>query len=167
MQDRDQEFVAFVSMRAPALRRTAFLLCGDWHRAEDVVQTALVKLYRRWNKVDFGDSPDRYARRVIVNTLIDESRRFWHRERATGAVPDLPVDPGVPDDAVDVRQAVASLPAGQRAAVVLRYWEDLPIAEVATLLGCSEGTVKSQSAKGLAALRRALASPNDAMEAHR
>src|SRR5206468_173099 len=114
-----------VTARAADLRRTAYLLCGDWHRAEDLVQTSLIKLYRAWDKAR-GDGENAYARRVLVRTAIDESRRFWWRERAADVLPDTAgpeVDTGI---AVDVRRALAALPPRQRAVVVLRYWEDLP-----------------------------------------
>ena len=150
---RDDEFVEFVRQQSLSLRRTAFLLCGDWHRAEDLVQTALVKLYRVWSRVRGIDQPTAYARRVLVRTAIDESRRFWRRERAAESVPDH-AGPGTDTDmSVDLRRALAALPARQRATVVLRHWEDLPVHEVAKLLRCTEGTVKSQSAKALTALR--------------
>jgi RNA polymerase sigma-70 factor (sigma-E family) len=157
--DRDREFRAYFEARVGVIRRTAYLLCGDWHRAEDLAQTALAKLYVAWPRLNRDGQVDAYARKIVVRAAIDDSRRwFRRRETAVGAVPDIepaPV-PGV-DDVIDVRRALAALPPGQRAAVVLRYWEDLPIAETAELLGCSEGTVKSQAAKGLAALRQLLA----------
>ena len=102
---------------------------------------------------------DAYVRKIVVRAAIDDSRRWFRRsETAVAAVPDIvPAPAPGTDDTIDVRRALAELPPGQRAAVVLRYWEDLPIAETAELLGCSEGTVKSQASKGLAALRPLLA----------
>ncbi len=149
--DRDREFGEFVDARALVMRRTAFLLCGDWHRAEDIVQSALIKLYVAWTRVR-KDSVDAYARKVLVRTAIDEGRRgFFQRERSVDAVPEHPV---IDDSAdFDLRQALDALPPGQRAVVVLRYWEDLSVTETARILGRTEGTVKSQAAKGLAALR--------------
>lgn len=149
--DRDREFGEFVDARALVMRRTAFLLCGDWHRAEDIVQTALIKLYVAWARVR-KDSVDAYARKVLVRTAIDEGRRgFFQRERITDAVPEHPVTDDSAD--FDLRLALDALPPGQRAVVVLRYWEDLSVTETARILGRTEGTVKSQAAKGLAALR--------------
>jgi RNA polymerase sigma-70 factor (sigma-E family) len=149
--DRDREFGEFVDARALVMRRTAFLLCGDWHRAEDIVQTALIKLYVAWARVR-KDSVDAYARKVLVRTAIDEGRRgFFQRERSVDAVPEHPVTDDSAD--FDLRLALDALPPGQRAVVVLRYWEDLSITETARILGRTEGTVKSQAAKGLAALR--------------
>jgi RNA polymerase sigma-70 factor (sigma-E family) len=149
--DRDREFGEFVDARALVMRRTAYLLCGDWHRAEDIVQTALIKLYVAWSRVR-KDSVDAYARKVLVRTAIDEGRRgFFQRERSVDVVPEL----AVTDDSADfdLRLALDALPPGQRAVVVLRYWEDLSVTETARILGRTEGTVKSQAAKGLAALR--------------
>jgi len=149
--DRDREFGEFVDARALVMRRTAYLLCGDWHRAEDIVQTALTKLYVAWSRVR-RDSVDAYARKVLVRTAIDESRRgFFQRERSVDAVPERAVSDHAAD--YDLREALDALPPGQRAVVVLRYWEDLSITETARLLGRTEGTVKSQASKGLAALR--------------
>ncbi|MCK2236535.1 MULTISPECIES: SigE family RNA polymerase sigma factor [unclassified Crossiella] len=156
MADRNAEFVEFVRARGPALRRTAFLLCGDWHRAEDLTQTALIKLYKAWRRVELDGAVESYARQVLVRIVIEESRRFWRREKITAELPDLPIPESGPHVALDVRRALDALPKRQRAVVVLRFWEDLPVQEVARLLGCSEGTVKSQSAKGLAALRKSL-----------
>jgi RNA polymerase sigma-70 factor (sigma-E family) len=164
--DRDREFQAYFEARVAVLRRTAYLLCGDWHRAEDLAQTALAKLYVAWPRLQRDGQVDAYARKIVVHAAIDDSRRwFRRRETAMDTVPDIvaAAPPGV-DDAIDVRRALAELPPGQRAAVILRYWEDLPITETAELLGCSEGTVKSQAAKGLAALRRLLAGGRTVLE---
>jgi RNA polymerase sigma-70 factor (sigma-E family) len=155
MRMRDDEFVEFVKTRTGSLRRTAFLLCGDWHRAEDLVQTALVKAFRAWSRVRPGDE-DGYVRKVLVRVAIDDSRRFWHREKAAEELPEVVLAAADTDNSMDVRGALAALPARQRAAVVLRYWEDLSVEEAGRLMGCKPGTVKSQCAKGLAALRRTL-----------
>ncbi len=159
MTDRDHEFGEYVDARALLMRRTAYLLCGDWHHAEDLVQTALTKLYVAWPRVRRNGTVDAYARQVLVRTAIDESRRPHRRHEAVSDVlPEVSVAAeGRIEDTVDVRRALAELTPKQRAVVVLRFWEDLPVEETARLLGCSEGTVKSQTAKGLAALRRLLA----------
>jgi RNA polymerase sigma-70 factor (sigma-E family) len=162
----DDQFVEFVGARTTALRRTAFLLCGDWHHAEDLVQTALIKLFRAWPRVSDGGE-DAYARQVLVRVAIDESRRFWRRERAAAELPDSPAPEESPDLSLDVRQALAALPARQRAIVVLRYWEDLSVAEVARLLGCPQGTVKTQASRGLAKLRDMVTASNGLLEGHR
>jgi RNA polymerase sigma-70 factor (sigma-E family) len=160
---RDEEFSAFVTGRRVALLRTACLLtAGDQHLAEDLVQTALARMYVAWPKVRRSDSADAYARRVLVNAYIDEVRRpRWRREQTVSDPPDRPgqPDPGLTGggpDAVDgdaIRAALAELPKRMRAAVVLRHWLDLSVEETASLLDCSEGTVKSQTAKGIARLR--------------
>lgn len=152
--DRDREFGEYVDARALVMRRTAYLLCGDWHRAEDIVQNALIKLYVAWSRVR-TDAVDAYARKILVRTAIDEQRRgFFRRESTVEVVPEqITVDH---TEDVDLRRALDALPPGQRAVVVLRYWEDLSIAETAHLLGRTEGTVKSQAAKGLATLKELL-----------
>lgn len=160
MQDRDAEFGDYLDSRAAVMRRTAYLLCGgDWHRAEDLVQTTLAKIYVAWPRIRKDGSVDAYSRKVMVRTAIDESRKAYRRRESV--VEDLPEVLSTPpprvEDAVDVRRALAQLPAGQRAVVVLRYWEDLSVTETAQALGKSEGTIKSQAAKGLAHLRRLLA----------
>lgn len=153
MSNRDEEFVEFVQRYSVPLRRTALLMCGDWHRAEDLVQTTLTKLFRAWSRVRDLEHREAYARRTLIRTAIDESRLHWRRERTAGAVPDHPVPEVDSGLAIDLRRALAALPVRQRATVVLRHWEDLSVPEVATLLNCTEGTVKSQSAKALATLR--------------
>ncbi|MPZ80581.1 MAG: SigE family RNA polymerase sigma factor [Actinophytocola sp.] len=169
MQDRDTEFGEFLESRAVVMRRTAYLLCGgDWHRAEDLVQTTLTKIYVAWSRIRRDGSVDAYSHKIMVRAAIDESRRAYRRREAVvGDVPELETRPGAGvEDAVDVRRALAQLPAGQRAVVVLRYWEDLSVAETAAALGKSEGTIKSQSAKGLASMRRLLSpSSGDRTEA--
>ncbi|MGY0230860.1 SigE family RNA polymerase sigma factor [Longispora urticae] len=166
MRKHDAEFAEFVAARGHRLQQTAFLLCGDWHRAEDLVQTALIKVYRAWPRIG-GGSPEAYARKVLARTVIDASRRFWRRERTVTEVPDIAGPEHGTDAALDMRRAIAALPSRQRAVVVLRYWEDLPVAEVAEVLGCSESTVKSQSAKGLAVLRQLVTEEHGMLEGHR
>ena len=153
----DAAFSAYVAARRPQLFRTACLLCGDPHRAEDVVQDALVRLYAAWDRVARIDNIDGYVRRIIVNAHYSDRRRPWRRESA--AEPrDVPMEPGFPvEDAEAVRSALAALPPGQRRVIVLRHIWNLTIEETAAELGISASTVKSQSADALAALRRALA----------
>lgn len=164
MYDRDAEFGEYLESRAVVMRRTAYLLCGgDWHRAEDLVQTTLTKMYVAWSRIRRDGSVDAYSRRIMVRTAIDESRRAYRRrESVVEVVPENEVRPPGIEEAVDVRRALARLPAGQRAVVVLRYWEDLSVQETAATLGKSEGTIKSQAAKGLASLRRMLSSDEPA-----
>lgn len=158
---RDAEFTAYAAARMRLLRRSAYLLCGDWHRAEDLTQTALTKVYVAWARVRKADNVDGYVRTVLVRAFLDEERRHWKREQPTELPDDRAgTDPHAgTDDRVDLVRALSTLPARQRAAVVLRCWEDLPIAEVARTLDCSEGTVKSQTSRGLAALRARITAP--------
>ena len=154
---RDREFTVFVEQGSGQLARTAYLLCGDMHRAEDLVQIALAKMYVAWSRVRRADSIDAYARQVLVRVCIDESRRPWRRETVhaelrrdvAGPQGDLPFESPVLDE-------LRRLPAGQRAAVVLRYWHDLSVEETADLMSCSRSTVKTQSARGLERLRAVL-----------
>ncbi|BEP13747.1 SigE family RNA polymerase sigma factor [Acidothermaceae bacterium B102] len=158
MRRTDQaEFEAFVSARSPALRRTAFLVCGDWHQAEDVVQNALTKLYLAWGRVERRDGVDAYARQIVVRCALDERRRGWRRERPVDAVPDRAT--AAADESGDreaLLAALAAVPRRQRAVLVLRYWDDVSVAETGRVLGISEGSVKSAASRGLDNLRRAL-----------
>jgi RNA polymerase sigma-70 factor (sigma-E family) len=145
----DAEFAAYFAGRVSAVRRLAFALCGDWHTADDLVQVTFVKLYPRWARIRDGQI-DAYVRRVLVNTFLSHLRKNrW--EEVVADPPDSPAPE--PERHDDLGQALRRLPAQQRAVVVLRHLEDLPIAEVAELLQVAEGTVKSQSTRGLAALR--------------
>ena len=151
-------FGAFVQAGSRRHLRTAYLLTGNAADAEDLLQTALARLARVWDRVSRTGDADAYLRRVLVNSHVSRGRRLWHRERPTEAPPDRPgYDPYAALDERDrLRRALAQLSPGERRTVVLRHVEDLPEAEVARLLGCSTGTVKSQGARGLAKLRRAL-----------
>jgi len=158
-----EEFSAFVTARSGALLRTAYLLTGDERAAEDLLQSALLAVLRHWDRIRDRGSLDAFVRRVMVN-----ERRAWFRRRssgevATGRIVDSPDRDVYTDlDTGDVvRQALMALPQRQRATVVLRYFEDLSEAEVADLLGCSVGTVKSQSSKALAKLRVTLGHPSE------
>jgi RNA polymerase sigma-70 factor (sigma-E family) len=133
-------------------------------RAEDLVQTALAKLYLAWPRIKRDGSHIAYTWRIMVNAHVDETRRpWWRRERSVAEPPDIPHSDDFPDvtGGGAVRAALAQLPAGMRATVVLRYWADFSIAETAQILGCSEGTVKSQAAKGIARLRETLGSAHE------
>ncbi|MFI9811102.1 SigE family RNA polymerase sigma factor [Saccharothrix variisporea] len=161
MDQRDeQEFAEYFAARREAVRRTAFLLCGDWHRADDLAQTAFVALHRRWRKVRDKQALDAYVRRTLVRAVIDESRRPWRRERFVDEVPDTPAGDGEVGDAVATRETLVAglkrVPPRQRAVLVLRFLEGLDVSAAAEVLGCSEGTVKSQTSRGLEALREAL-----------
>ncbi|MEV0715095.1 SigE family RNA polymerase sigma factor [Asanoa sp. NPDC050611] len=153
----EEEFREFVTNARDTLRGLAYLTCGSWAMADDAVSAALSKLYVRWNRIA---APYAYARRMVVLAAIDETRRPWRREQAAShLLPDHPEPDrfGAVDEALHVRAALAQVPAGQRAVLVLRYYEQLSVEETAEVLGRSQGTVKSQTARGLAALRAALA----------
>jgi RNA polymerase sigma-70 factor (sigma-E family) len=155
MNERDQGFTDYFASRSSAMRSTAFLLCGDWHRAEDLVQTTFVKLYRAWNRIDARHTMDVYTRKILVRTYLDEARRgFFFREKVTAEQPERVAPPsGSAEDRLVLLRALSGVPARQRAALVLRFWEDLSVEETAKAMGCSPGTVKSQTSRGLDALR--------------
>ena len=155
-QADEDDFVAYYTARGAVLRRTAYLLCGDWHLAEDLTQTTFTKLYQAWRRIERHDVLDQYARQVLLRTFLDERRRPWRREVST-AEPDSGgyVD-DEPDDRLVLRTALLRLPRRRRAVLVLRFWVDLSVDQVAEILGCPIGTVKSQTARGLADLRRQL-----------
>ena len=147
-------FDEYVAARGQALHRTAYLLTGDWGLAEDLLQTALARAYPRWDRI-VNDDPEGYLRRVLVNTWSSWWRRKWRGEVPTGELTDRPgPDEYAAADRRDaVRAALGRLPRRQRAVVVLRFHEDMTEAQVASALGISVGTVKSQAAKALAKLR--------------
>ncbi|MGH3335725.1 MAG: SigE family RNA polymerase sigma factor [Nocardioides sp.] len=152
---RDEEFAAYMQARQPSLLRTAYLLTGDRHTAEDLVQTALAKLFLSWDKVQKRDSVDGYVRRILVNENNSLWRRGWKkREYATDELPDHQLtDEYDEGQRAAVWAVVQSLPRRARAVVVLRYYEQLSEAETAEALGISVGTVKSQASRALATLR--------------
>jgi RNA polymerase sigma-70 factor (sigma-E family) len=154
MAERDVAFAEYYRNRAEVMRGTAYLLCGDWHRAEDLVQNAFTKLYLAWDRVSRHEVLDGYLRRIIVRGYFDQRRRgWWHRERVPGTVPEQADRVDGAEDRLVLLRALARLPRRQRAVLVLRYWEDLPVAEVAGLLNCAPGTVKSQASRGLQTMR--------------
>lgn len=154
---RDDEFTEYVAARLGSLRRVAFLLCQDWQRADDLVQTTITRLYARWGRASEVEHTDAYVRIILVRDFLNDQRSGWARRVSLGA--EVPDTSGATPDlaaALDVRAALAGLPARQRATIVLRFYCDMNVAQAAEVLGCSPGTVKSQTAKGLDALRRAL-----------
>jgi RNA polymerase sigma-70 factor (sigma-E family) len=161
----DDGFDAYFRARRDAVRRTAYLLCGDWHRADDHAQAAFVALHRHWRRIRDRDALDAWMRRTLVRSIVDESRRPWRRERSTDAVSEarpagVAAPAHGPADAVATRHVLVdglrAVPPRQRAVLVLRFLEGLDVAATAAVLGCSPGTVKSQTAHGLTALRAAL-----------
>ncbi|MFF4597672.1 RNA polymerase sigma factor [Amycolatopsis sp. NPDC001319] len=154
MADR-ASFTDVARDRAPRWRRVSFLLCGDWALAEDIVQVTLLRLYKRWHRLDPAGI-DAYARRVMARLAIDAARRPHRRAEVLTAPPERPRADVVPDDGADVRAALDTLGSRQRAVLVLRFYCDLSVADTAKTLRITEGTVKSQSARALATLRTLL-----------
>jgi RNA polymerase sigma-70 factor (sigma-E family) len=156
-QDRDESYASFVAARQTQLRRIAYALCGDWHRAEDLLQTALVKLYVAWPRLHRDGREEAYVRQIMVRANIDEHRRPWQRERATADVPDSPAPAATTvEDRDELISALQQLPEMQRKAVVLRHWLGLSIRDAAAELGVAEGTVKSHTSRGLERLSELL-----------
>lgn len=155
--EQESDFHDYVAAHSKRLCRFAYLCCADWHRAEDVVQTALIRLYGAWTRAS-RTSVDAYVRKIIVNALIDERRLFrFQREHTRDELPERPQRPaGLPEERVVLIDALLRLPRRQRAAVVLRYWEDMPGEQVAQVLGCSAGAARNLTMRGLASLRELL-----------
>ena len=155
--DEEKDYVEYVQGRTLALRRSAFRLCGDWDHAYDLVQITFIKLYQHWRKAIAARSMDAYVSKILINTFLAEQRRWWQRRVRTS---DSLVDAAGPspdhDGAVDLMAALARLSPGQRAVLVMRYWEGFDVEGTAEVLGCSPGTVKSQTSLAVAALRRLL-----------
>ncbi|MEV4118054.1 SigE family RNA polymerase sigma factor [Micromonospora sp. NPDC049645] len=152
----EEQFREFVAARSAALLRTAYLLTGDWATAEDLLQTALTKTYLAWKRLGGIEAVEPYARRVMVNTSTSWWRRRWHGERPTEVLPERA---GVDEieqqlDRDLLWRHLRELPNRQRAVLVLRYYEDMSEAQTAAMLDISPGTVKSQSSRALATLRR-------------
>jgi len=151
-----EEFTEFATGASPRLRRTAFLLCGNWHTAEDLTQTTLVKMYASWRRISTNEHVYAYANRTMVNTYLADRRTMRARELLVGWLPERPAAPQTPELRIVVLDALATLPPKVRVVVVMRYWADMSVNEVAELLGCSPGNVKSQSSRGLDKLRAVL-----------
>ena len=153
-------FAQFVEARQRALQRTAWLLTGDWAVAEDLVQTALVRSWPRWERIRRRDDPEIYVRRAMVNTWASWRRRRWWGERPSETVPDTQAAGDVATEVavrIAVQSALRSLSARQRAVFVLRVYDDLSEAQVAHVLDCAVGTVKSTASRGLARLQTSMA----------
>ncbi|RZU72627.1 RNA polymerase sigma-70 factor (sigma-E family) [Micromonospora kangleipakensis] len=152
----EDEYRQFVAARLEPLRRTAYLLCRDWHTADDLVSITIGKLYRHWRRVRAAENVDAYVRGVLTHAWLDERRRPWRRERSTDEVPEQ-ADLVMPEPSLADREMLldllGQLPPRRRAVIVLRFYCDLSVEETAGILGISTGTVKSQAARGLAALR--------------
>ena len=161
----EESFRRFVVEVRRPLGRLAYLLCGDHALADDLVQNCLIRMFGAWRRIEHPQGMDAYVRRVLVRCWLYERRRIWRRlESQQDPVPEHADEGADPAAGVEsahfravLRRALAEVPARQRAAVILRYWADLSVAETADTLRCSEGTVKSQTSRGLVALRTALA----------
>ncbi|MFC4065359.1 SigE family RNA polymerase sigma factor [Actinoplanes subglobosus] len=151
----DHEFREFAEQRMERWRRSAFLMCSDWHTADDIVSMTVAKLYRHWRDVRAAANPDAYAQKVLTRTWLSERRRPWRRaERAAEILPDHPVDAvDRVTDRTSLAALLASLGPRQRAVLILRFYFDYSAEQTAEILDISVGTVKSQSARGLQTLR--------------
>lgn len=162
-------FEQYFRLRRDRVRRSAYLLCGDWHRADDLAQTAFVRLHRRWSSIREPQAIDAYLRKTLVRAMIDETRRPWRRERFVAEAPEpdggAASSGGGHADEIVTRHALVDalrrVPPRQRAVLVLRFLEGLDVAATAAALGCREGTVKSQCSAGLATLRTVLGTELD------
>jgi RNA polymerase sigma-70 factor (sigma-E family) len=162
-EDEDEqrrEFSEYFAARRDLVRRTAYLICGDWHWADDLTQAAFIRLAAGWHRIRDRQALDAFVRTCLVRVYLAETRRAWRRrERSFAEPPDVA---GVTDDAeVATRRmvfvkALSKLPPRQRVTLVCRYYQGLDVAETAVALGCSEGTVKSQTSRGLVTLRELL-----------
>ena len=154
MKGRDAAFEEYVVARQAILLRYAYLLSGDWHRAEDATSVALAKLYVHWPKIRRAGSEDAYARTILRRVLVDDSRRPWRREEPTETLPEAAAAPTADEtDRTVLLQALLALPLKQRQCVALRHWLDLSTEETARELGISEGSVKTHTHRGLQRLR--------------
>ncbi|MBA3780782.1 MAG: SigE family RNA polymerase sigma factor [Nocardioides sp.] len=159
---RDDEFSAFVAARQGHLRRVAYAVCGDWHRADDLLQTALVKLYVAWPRLHLDGREEAYTRQIIVRANIDESRRPWRRERPGLDGHDPVARRGLPpEERSALFDTLQALPVMQRKVIVLRHWLGLSVEETARELGIAAGTVKSHSSRGIEKLKSMLASVDE------
>jgi RNA polymerase sigma-70 factor (sigma-E family) len=164
----EDEFAEYAANSLPRLRRIAFLLCQDWHRADDLTQSALTRLYLHWRRAKGADNLDAYLNAILMNVYLSEQRTSWWKRTSVRAEPAeaLPETragggPGSGageqvEDLLDLRAALRTLAPRRRATVVLRYYCDCSIEQTAQLLGCSTGTVKSQTSKALIQLRDVL-----------
>lgn len=151
--DDNAQWREYIVARMDRMRHFAYLTCGDWHRAEDAVQTAFTRLYTAWPRAR-KRSLDAYTRRIIVNVLIDESRlKRFLREKISDTLPETPEAAVDSTSRLVVLDALAKLPPRQRAILVLRFWEDQSVEQTATIVRCSASTVKKQTARGLDTLR--------------
>lgn len=169
----EQGYADYAAVALPRLRRIAYLLCQDWHRADDLTQNALTRLYVHWRRARAVENLDAYVSEILMNVYLSEQRTHWWKRTSVRAEP---VEPGAEsgsawdgtradarvDEALDLRAALMSLPPRRRATLVLRFYCDLSVEQTAQLLGCTPGTVKSQTVKALEQLRGVLEVPASA-----
>lgn len=159
MARRDQEFAEFFSARFDGARRIVHAMCGDWSEAEEIAQAAFVRVYAHWHKINMSTA-EAYLRTVLTRGFLDTRRRGRAKEHSVAEPPELPAPAQAgPEDRLTLRAALLAVPPGQRTVLVLRFLADLSVEQVAEALGCSAGTVKSQTARGLVALRAAYDRP--------
>lgn len=154
--DYEAEFVAYVANRQEALRRSAYLLCRDLNRSDDLVQTAITRLFVAWRKARVADHLDAYAHTVLVRVFLDEQRVGWWKVWLDHRSSDRPAPVVDVDTRLTLDQAMTGLTARQRAVPVLRFYQDMSVEQTADALNCSAGTVQSQTSRALAALRGVL-----------
>ncbi|MFD0784642.1 SigE family RNA polymerase sigma factor [Micromonospora azadirachtae] len=154
--EADAEYTDFVRGRMRQWRRTAYLMCGDWDRGDDILQRVLTELYRNWARARQAEHADALVRTMLLRRLLDERRLRWSRVMLSAALPERRTEPADPTERLTLITALRKVPPRQRAVLVLRYFQDLSVEDTARALGCSAGTVKSQAAKGLATLRAVL-----------
>ncbi|GAA1991225.1 SigE family RNA polymerase sigma factor [Catenulispora subtropica] len=158
MTEAEEEFREFAAAVQGHLRRSAYLLCGDWHLAEDIVQSAFVKIFRAWRRVRKVENQLAYARQVVYRCFLDQYRKDKRQlpmVSMEGLTEPVATESGEPFDGV-VLEVLAGLPPGARAVIVLRFWEDMSVEQTAALLGVTQGTVKSQTSRAVAQLRERL-----------
>jgi RNA polymerase sigma-70 factor (sigma-E family) len=155
---RDEEFTAFVESAATRLRRSAYLMCRDWHLAQDLTQQTFAKMYASWDRIRTGTNPEGYSRRVLMNLVFDRQRRRSGSEVVLADLPDRPdgAAAGTPELRLALVDALATLSVEDRAVLVLRHAEDHSVDTVATILGVSGSVVKMRTARALARLRSLL-----------
>jgi len=152
----DEEFADYMAARLPSLRRLGYLLCQDWHRADDLAQATAVRAYTHWPKASRADNIDAYVNAILVREFLHERRSAWFRRVSLAEPPETVASQPDYDRSLDLQAAVGSLTRRQRAILVLRFYCDLNIYQTADTLGCPPGTVKSQTARALDALRRTM-----------
>jgi RNA polymerase sigma-70 factor (sigma-E family) len=155
--EEQRQFREYFTARHDTVRRTAYVLCGDWHWADDLTQNAFIRLATAWRKVRDREALDAFVRTCLVRAYLSDVKRVWRRrERSVAQPPDVAATAGAAERAdgrMTFEAALRLLPPRQRAVLLCRYYQDLDVAETALTLGCSQGTVKSQAARGLAKLR--------------